>query len=64
MLCILLIFVLLVQQMYLPYQLNSGAAYLQAGVLALLQKERGGFEKGLNSSEIRVFLFALELYIF
>lgn len=50
--------------MYLPYQLNSGAAYLQAGVLALLQKERGGFEKGLNSSEIRVFLFALELYIF
>lgn len=47
-----------------PYQLNSGAAYLQAGILALLQKERDGFEKGLNSLEIMVFLFALELYIF
>lgn len=26
--------------MYLSYQLNSGAAYLKAGILALLEKER------------------------
>jgi len=49
--------------MYLPYQLNSGATYLKVGILALL--ERDGIEKeGLNSSEIMVFLFALEIYIF
>lgn len=51
--------------MYLPYQLNSGTAYLKAGILALLEKERDGFEKeGSNSLEIMVFLFALEIYIF
>lgn len=49
--------------MYLLYQLNSGTAYLKAGILALL--ERDGFEKeGSNPLEIMVFLFALEIYIF
>lgn len=52
--------------MYLPYQLNSGVAYLNAGTRALLERERnGGFKKeGSNPSEIMVFPFPLEIYVF
>lgn len=50
--------------MYLSYQLNSEAAYLKAGILALLEKEMVFEREGLNCCEVMVFLFALEIYIF
>lgn len=50
--------------MYLSYQLNSRAAYLKAGVLALLEKEMIFEKEGLNCWEVMVFLFALEICIF